>query len=763
MVEKVGSEIKINLFPKQEEFVNSEIDDILFGGSAGPGKTSALLIFGVLRRIKYPNSMGLALRRTFPELQASIIKRSKEMYPLFGGVYHESNKEWKFPNGSIQRFGYLETDADAYRYHSDEYQDISFDEASLFTQFQVTYLTSRCRSTLPGCKPLIRLASNPGGVGHSFLKKRYIDPGKISKTWWDDRTKKHLSFIPAKLIDNPAMMEADPNYIHRLRELGEKKYLALAEGSWEVFEGAFFPEFDPRPGFGVCDRLRVPESDTFKFVAMDWGYAEPCCILWFEVMPSGRIYVYREVYVTLKNPKELAQIILDETPDREKLEYLVAPPELWGKKSEMEGGGETIHDLMQVVLGDKLPIQKATNARVAGWTKMREFLSLARDGRPWLQVSPNCDNLIRTLPTMMYNDKDTKDPNDMSTKGEDHACLVGCTKVLTRNGEMNISDLVGTSGEIWTASGWRRYFDCRMTRKNAEVVELSGGGLSVVLTPDHRVLTNNGWREAGALNSSDLIVRTEWKIQSLYLKLASRFVARIITYVENISKIRMVDCIEKCGNFIMERFLPSTTFIIKTIYGAITGPKILSFSNQASIYLITWTAKKERPWPDEVSKRQLRPLSFGTTIQKTGISTFLLEKRGGERSSQGGRLNWFAKVVLLSMKHFDQGVQDFVTLIARCVTTGSTIQKSENISWSMIEKGNADVYNLEVEDVHSFAVNGGIVLHNCDASRYALMSLQNIQRGDIEENLSPYERLFGRQGEDSNIRHIPSSGRGGYG
>lgn len=419
IVERVGNELKINLFPKQAEFVNSDVDDILYGGAAGGGKSQALLVFAAIRRMSFPGSNGLMLRRTFSQLEKSLILKSKQIYPMFGAVYHEAKKLWSFPNGSLQHFGYLERDADTYNYHSDEYHDICFDESSLFTSFQLNYMTSRCRSTLPGCKALIRLASNPGNVSHMFLKEKYIEPAKTQKIWFDDVQKIHRSFISAKVDDNPAMMELDPGYKDRLKILGDQKYLALAEGNWDVFEGAYF-DFDIRPGHGVIPYRRVPDSDTFKFLSLDWGYADPAAIYWYELMPSGRLIVYRELYITRHSPKELAQKILEMCPASERYEYIACSPEIWGKKIELDGGGESIQALMQTVLSDKIPMIKAPNARVAGWMKVKEYMYKAGDGRPWLQISPVCENLIKEIVGAIHDDRPGGNVEDISPMCSDH-------------------------------------------------------------------------------------------------------------------------------------------------------------------------------------------------------------------------------------------------------------------------------------------------------------------------------------------------------
>lgn len=216
-MENEARELKISVTKKQSIFINSDCDEVFFGGAAGGGKSYAQLIDALRFALLYEGSKQLVLRRSFPELSRSLIAESIKLYPKEAAKYHKTEKKWIFKNNSLIEFGYCDTETDVNRYQSAEYDVIRFDEVTHFTEYQYTYLLSRIRGANPYPKQ-IKATGNPGGVGHSFIKKRFIDAGNFGKAFHDLHGRSFI-FIPSSVKDNRYLLKADPNYIKRLEQL----------------------------------------------------------------------------------------------------------------------------------------------------------------------------------------------------------------------------------------------------------------------------------------------------------------------------------------------------------------------------------------------------------------------------------------------------------------------------------------------------------------------------------------------------------------
>ena len=257
--------IEIKLTKKQREFVAAEANEVLFGGAAGGGKSFGQLMDALLYALRYPKSKQLILRRTYPELDKSIIRVAQEVYPKEIYRYNAAKHVGVFVNGSVLDFGYCDSESDVYRYQSAEYDVIRFDELTHFTKQMYLYLMSRLRG-VSGYPKQMKSSTNPGGVGHNWVKERFIDPcspGEVLSTETGSRL-----FIPAKVSDNGFLMRADPMYLARLENLCDKDKRALLYGDWDIFEGQFFTEWDRE--IHVCKPFSLP-ADWRRYFVMDYG------------------------------------------------------------------------------------------------------------------------------------------------------------------------------------------------------------------------------------------------------------------------------------------------------------------------------------------------------------------------------------------------------------------------------------------------------------------------------------------------------------
>ena len=264
-----------------------EPSEVFYGGAAGGGKTDWLLM-GALEWVDVPGYSALLLRRTFAELAlpGSLMDRSKRWLTDSGAHWNEQLKRWAFPSGATLAFGYLETDGDLYRYQSAEFQMIGFDELTEFTEAQYTYLFSRLRRPSAGPLAAVPLrmcaASNPGGIGHGWVKKRFPIDGK---------PRGRRVFIPAKIADNPHLDARA--YRASLARLSPTLQRQLEEGDWTVAEGLAFPEF--RREIHCVPEFPVP-AHWRRVEFLDHGIANPCA--WFIAASdeAGNLVVFDSYY-----------------------------------------------------------------------------------------------------------------------------------------------------------------------------------------------------------------------------------------------------------------------------------------------------------------------------------------------------------------------------------------------------------------------------------------------------------------------------------
>ena len=381
--------------------MDSAASEVLFGGAAGGGKSYAQVIDALIFAITYKGSKQLILRRTLPELNKSIIRTHLEIYPKSLYKYSASNHSGKFFNGSIIDFGYCDSENDVYKYQSAEYDVIRFDELTHFTRQMYIYLLSRVRGANSYPKQ-VKSSANPGGVGHCWVKERFIDigpPGNIYKGEHGDRV-----FIPSLVTDNSFLLKADPNYIKRLQNLDEKDRKALLYGDWDIFEGQFFNEFDRK--IHVTEPFEIPKHWR-RYRAIDYGLDMLACYF-IALSPLGEAYVYREVYESGLIVSEAAKAVKEQKG--ESIYATFAPPDLWNRHKD------TGRSTAEIFLQYGVPFTKVSNARVQGWLDLKEWLKVYKDGQGErtsdLKIFSSCINLIRTLPAIAYDSKNPSDTAD---------------------------------------------------------------------------------------------------------------------------------------------------------------------------------------------------------------------------------------------------------------------------------------------------------------------------------------------------------------
>lgn len=405
--------MNIEITNKQRKFIEASADEVLFGGAAGGGKSFGQLIDALLFSSRYPGSKQLILRRTYAELEKSLIRVSLEFYPREISTYNDSKHVWTFKNGSIIDFGYCDSERDVYRYQSAEYDVIRFDELTHFTETMYTYLISRIRGANDYPKQ-VKSSTNPGGVGHQWVKKRFISHG----TWgneWKSETGTRI-FIPAKVEDNGFLIEKDPGYIHRLDNLSEKDRKALKYGDWDIYEGQYFSEWNR--DIHTCEPFTIPEHWRIYFT-MDYGLDMLACY-WIAVDEHRRAYVINEIHESnliipdaAEKIKEYGSIEVDgKKKPRYNVAAFLAPPDMWNRRQEQ---GKSLADMF---LDKGIVLTRTSNNRVAGWLAMKEWLRphKAEDGERIisdLTIFRNCEHLIECIPALQY---DAKNPSDVSTE-----------------------------------------------------------------------------------------------------------------------------------------------------------------------------------------------------------------------------------------------------------------------------------------------------------------------------------------------------------
>lgn len=514
---------------KQAAFMARPEFEALYGGAAGGGKSDALVI-EALRQVHIPHYKGLILRKTFPQL-AELIDKTLNYYPRAfpKAKYNDSKHVWTFPSGAKIIFGAMQYTKDRTKYQGQAYDFIAFDELTHFTYEEYSYMFSRCRPNGPGTRCYIRSTANPGGVGHGWVKERFITAGApmtpirsdVNITFPDGHTetrRRSRIFVPARVYDNQELLRNNPDYLVNLASLPKADREALLDGNWDSFTGQVFMEwrndsehYRDRVNTHVIEPFLIPENWSV-WCALDWGYSRPFSVGWFAVDQDRRLYHIREYYGCTGTPNEGVKLepgavareikrIESEDPNlKGRTIHRVGDPAIWGSD-----GTESIGSLME---RERVYFERGDHARIDGKMQVHHRLAFDENGRPMLYVFETCRNFIRTVPNLVYSESNVE---DVDTNGEDH-CLVGDTQVWTDTGKKPIRALVGTSGRVLSSDGnYHVFHDVRRTQRQVQVftVELEDGS-TVTATANHRFLLADGtWKRLDELRPGDDLKKME--------------------------------------------------------------------------------------------------------------------------------------------------------------------------------------------------------------------------------------------------------------
>ena len=411
-------------FPRQHQFHASKAKYRLFGGAAGPGKTKALLWETIGQALHNDGCDTLLLRRTFPELESSLLAQFRRDVPrdLYRS-YNESKHVVTWTNGSTTRFGYCRNENDVYQYQGAEFLFIGIDELTHFTLKQWQFLTSRNRCPIPGSTPSMAGATNPGNVGHAWVKALWIDkvppPGSEGPEQYDPND---YDFIRARIEDNPIYAK-DKNYLKSLGALPEKLRRAFLEGNWDVFAGQYFDIFEMERHTARADAMGL-QWWWPRWISIDWGFHHPSAVYWHTAVPAEtnrnprdsrptgpRIITYREFLKNNLSPRMLGQAIA-ELSKGERIGDVFLSPDAFAKRSSEATIAEQLGDVLEQ---NGLPRPTpADDDRIGGWQLMYQLL----ESDDWM-IADNCRELIECLPNLVRDERKVEDVRKV--EGDDAA------------------------------------------------------------------------------------------------------------------------------------------------------------------------------------------------------------------------------------------------------------------------------------------------------------------------------------------------------
>ena len=395
-------QLEVSLQEKQQLFKKSieEFPVTLYGGAKGGGKSYGLRAIMLARRFEYAGSNGAIFRKSYPELEANHIRPLFQEFPQLRPYWSEQKKLLTLPNGSTLQFCYCSNEADVDNYQGREFHDLAIDEAGQWTEAMLRKLQGSNRSSKPGIKARTILTGNPGGIGHSWLKRIFVERRFNERERAND-----YNFIQALVDDNPALVENDPEYVDRLNaEPNEALRKAYRYGDWDVFAGQYFGEL--RREVHVVKPFRIPDHWT-RFGAYDFGFNHPAAFGWFACDTDGNVYLYREF---VKNQLRIDQFAeeINKYPETKDL-IIHAGADCWSKKAVLRQG--TPPTIAEEFLNHGITLVRAKIDRVQGATQLRNYIAWQGrpEGRPRLFIFETCPITYDCLTRMQHDPDNVED------------------------------------------------------------------------------------------------------------------------------------------------------------------------------------------------------------------------------------------------------------------------------------------------------------------------------------------------------------------
>ena len=431
----------IRLEPKQQIAFQTDATEVLYGGAKGGGKSFLMRASAIRWCVEVPGIQVYLFRRKLPDLRRNHLQGPKSFFVMLrehlksGHVkYSQVNNEFEFWTGGIIHLCYCDAEGDVENYQGAEIHVLMPDELTHYTDYQYRYLRGQVRLTgleVPekyrGMLPRIEAGSNPGSVGHAWVRRAFITPAPAMEKWKAPKEEGGMvrQFIPAKLEDNPHLTKDDPDYRDRLHGMGSDNLVrAMLEGDWDIVAGAAFEKLR-REVHGI-DPFEPP-ADWLVYGALDWGSSKPFsfgmyCVSNGDPLPDGRTYRrgavirYDELYGWTGKANDGLRMEVAEVADAIKAKlagrrpaYISADPSMW------KVDGSPSH--AETMLGRGVVLRKADNARLAGYLQMRDRIAGDEDG-PMFFCTKNCHaGFWRTMPDMVM---DEDHPEDVDTDQEDH-------------------------------------------------------------------------------------------------------------------------------------------------------------------------------------------------------------------------------------------------------------------------------------------------------------------------------------------------------